>query len=74
MESSKITNNGQITIPITYRRLLNLKTGERVIFMIKDGNLVLKKAEGDPVKQLIGMGKNIFVTNLEEKLRDEWDQ
>jgi AbrB family looped-hinge helix DNA binding protein len=35
MEVAKITAKGQITVPIAIRRLLNLQTGDKVVF-IKD--------------------------------------
>ncbi|MHA2277958.1 MAG: AbrB/MazE/SpoVT family DNA-binding domain-containing protein [Candidatus Kariarchaeaceae archaeon] len=76
METSKVTKKGQITIPKAYRELLNLQTGESVIFTLENGNLILKKAEADPISQLVGMGKNILEPNtkLQKKLRDEWDE
>ncbi|MHA2276405.1 MAG: AbrB/MazE/SpoVT family DNA-binding domain-containing protein [Candidatus Kariarchaeaceae archaeon] len=76
MEISKITKKGQITIPKAYRELLNLHTGESVIFTLENGNLILKKAEADPLSQLVGIGKNILEPNLklQKKLRNEWDE
>ena len=40
MEISRITSKGQITIPIEIRKKLNLKTGDKVIF-IEDGDRVI---------------------------------
>ena len=37
MELAKITTKGQITLPITIRRKLNLKDGDKVAFVEKDG-------------------------------------
>ncbi|MCL2814205.1 MAG: AbrB/MazE/SpoVT family DNA-binding domain-containing protein [Oscillospiraceae bacterium] len=37
MEIVKITTKGQITIPISIRRKLNLKDGDKVAFIEKDG-------------------------------------
>lgn len=76
METSKITSKGQITIPKIYRQLLNLHTGETVIFTLQDGNLVLKKAERDPIDQMVGLGKGILPpnTSLQEKSRAEWNE
>ena len=33
MEIAKVTSNGQITIPSDIRRLLNIKDGDKVLFM-----------------------------------------
>ncbi|EMB29510.1 AbrB family transcriptional regulator [Treponema denticola MYR-T] len=32
MELAKVTSKGQITIPLTIRNLLGLKTGDKVFF------------------------------------------
>ena len=37
MEIAKITTKGQITLPISVRRKLNLKDGDKIAFIEKDG-------------------------------------
>jgi len=37
MEIAKITTKGQITLPLAIRRELNLKDGDKVAFIEKDG-------------------------------------
>lgn len=44
----EIGKKGQVVIPIDVRRLLGLKTGEKVIFEIKE-NEVKIKPEQDPI-------------------------
>ena len=41
MELAKITSKGQITLPISIRRMLNLKDGDKVAFIEKNGQYVL---------------------------------
>ena len=41
MELAKITTKGQITLPISIRKELNLKDGDKVAFIEKDGNYIL---------------------------------
>lgn len=41
MELAKITSKGQITIPIMIRTLLNLNDGDKVAFILQDGNFVM---------------------------------
>ena len=41
MELAKITSKGQITLPIGIRRKLNLKDGDKVAFVEKDGKYML---------------------------------
>ena len=41
MELAKITSKGQITLPISIRKELNLKDGSKVAFIEKDGVYIL---------------------------------
>lgn len=41
MELAKITSKGQITLPIAIRKKLNLKDGDKVVFIEKDGNYII---------------------------------
>ena len=41
MELAKVTSKGQVTIPINIRKKLNLKEGDKVIFMEQDGNIIV---------------------------------
>ena len=41
MELAKITSKGQITLPISIRRMLNLKDGDKVAFIETDGYYIL---------------------------------
>ena len=41
MELAKITSKGQITIPIAIRKILNLKDGDKVAFIEKNGQYIL---------------------------------
>jgi AbrB family looped-hinge helix DNA binding protein len=38
-----LTQKGQVTIPAPIRKRLNLKTGDDIQFVIKNGDIVLKK-------------------------------
>ena len=41
MELAKITSKGQITLPISIRKELNLKDGSKVAFIEKEGMYIL---------------------------------
>ena len=41
MELAKITSKGQITLPITIRRMLKLNDGDKVAFVEREGQFVL---------------------------------
>jgi len=42
MVGSKITTSGQTTIPKKIRERLNLEPGDRVLFLEKDGEIILQ--------------------------------
>lgn len=37
-----MTSKGQTTVPVEVRDLLNLKAGDRLRYVVKDGNVLLK--------------------------------
>lgn len=76
MEYRKITKKGQVTIPLRFRQLLQIKAGEKVLFDVEGEKVVLKKAPKNPIADLIGLGKGIFGTGLEyqRKMRSEWER
>ena len=41
MDLAKVMSKGQVTIPINIRKKLNLKEGDKVIFIEKDGYTVI---------------------------------
>jgi len=43
--TSRLTSKGQITIPKDVRELLNLKTGDIVVFIKKNDDIVIRRAE-----------------------------
>ena len=44
MELAKITSKGQITIPKAIREKLKVKEGGKIIFFVKDGDIVIRNA------------------------------
>lgn len=75
MEYGKITKKGQITIPLKFREILKIQTGEKVLFDLEDEKVVLKKAPLNPVANLVGLGKGIFGDSMkyQRKIRSEWE-
>ena len=52
MNLAKISANGQITLPIEIRRLLGLKSGDKVLFFQKqDGEIVLSNASAEAIRK-----------------------
>lgn len=44
MELAKITAKGQITIPVQIRKKLNLKDGDKVVFVEENGKVVMENS------------------------------
>ncbi len=44
MELAKVTLRGQITIPISIRRKLNIREGDKVVFFEKEGRIFVENA------------------------------
>ena len=62
MELARITSKGQITLPIAIRRQLNLKDGDKVAFIEKDGQYVIS----NPTKLAILEAQEAFVGLADE--------
>ena len=70
MELAKITAKGQITLPINIRKILNLKEGDKVAFLEKDGNFIIV----NPVSLAINEVRNEFKGEADRLgLKDEQD-
>ena len=52
MNLAKISANGQITVPIEIRRLLGLKSGDKVLFFpTQDGEIVVSNASSKAIRK-----------------------
>lgn len=52
MNLAKISANGQITVPVEIRRLLGLKSGDKILFFQKqDGEIVVSNASAQAVRR-----------------------
>lgn len=52
MEVAKVTRNGQVTIPADIRVRLNIKEGDKVVFMESDEGVVMLNASVVALKRL----------------------
>ena len=46
MYIARVNKNGQITIPMEICRLMNLKEGDEIVFLERDGKVFIEKAAG----------------------------
>lgn len=55
MNLAKVSSNGQITLPVEIRRMLGLKSGDKVLFFQKpDGEIVLSNASAAAIRKAQG--------------------
>lgn len=81
MELAKVMSKGQVTIPINIRKKLNLKEGDKIVFIEKDGNMIIANSavialqkiqssfEGEAKR--LGLETEEDVVNLVKKIRRE---
>lgn len=85
MELAKITSKGQITIPIQIRKMLNLKDGDKVVFITDGGKVIMenpkrlaiKEAQGafEGLAEELGLKSEDDVVNLVKEVRKElWEK
>ena len=61
----KVTNKGQISLPITIRNSLNILEGDQILLTQVDERIILKKIEQDDFSDLLKLN--------EKSLRKVWD-
>ena len=80
MNLAKVSNNGQITVPLEIRRALNLKPGDKVLFMEnQEGQITIGNASAQAilkaqnafvdVAEKIGLANDDDVQSLVDKIR-----
>lgn len=52
MDLARVSSKGQITIPIEIRKKLNLKEGDKVLFLEEDGKIVLANSSYIALKEM----------------------
>jgi antitoxin PrlF len=55
MSEARMTSKGQITVPRDVRLKLNLKPGDRVLFIVEDDGAVRMRAANKDISSLVGI-------------------
>jgi antitoxin PrlF len=55
MSEARMTSKGQITVPKDVRLKLNLKPGDRVLFIVEDDGAVRMRAANKDISSLVGI-------------------
>ncbi len=70
MEIAKVTSKGQITIPISIRKALRLREGDKVLFLEQNGGVLMVNSTIEALKQ----AQEAFAGEAERAgLKDEED-
>ncbi len=74
MDLAKLSSNGQITVPIEIRRLLGLKSGDKVLFFQKpNGEVVIHNASAQALmkaqKAFAGVAEKLGVKDEDDVQR-----
>ena len=74
MSIGSVTTKGQITIPKEIRTSLDLKEGDRIIFVIEDGQATIRKASKKRLSEILRGQKpwKEHSIKLQKRLRKEW--
>lgn len=49
MELAKVSANGQVTIPVEIRKKLQVKSGDKILFIEQDGEIVIRNASSTAI-------------------------
>ena len=71
--SSVVTRKGQVTVPVEVRRQLDLKEGDRVAFVVEEGEVRLVRT-GSVVERTAGVFKGRGGALSAEQLREAAEQ
>ncbi|KKM12981.1 regulator [Clostridiales bacterium PH28_bin88] len=73
MNLAKVSSNGQITVPVEIRRKLNIKEGDKIIFLEKpNGEIVLQNSSIIVIRQAQSKLSDIQISE-DEILQDVMD-
>ena len=69
-----ITTKGRITIPKEIRERLELKEGDKVIFVIKTEQAIIRKALGEKLSEILRRQKpwREHSVKFQKRIRKEW--
>jgi len=85
MELAKVTVRGQITIPIEIRKKLNIKDGDKVVFLEENGKIIMENSAMVALREVqdafkgeaekLGLKDEQDVVNLVKEVRKKmWEE
>lgn len=64
-EVATLTSKGQVTLPKFIRQVLDLDAGSKLAFSLRDGEVVLSRADAEHEDQAIGAFLNLLARDIE---------
>ena len=76
MTTTRLSTKSQIVIPISIRKLLDLKPGDMVEIDTEDERIIIRKAHSSALKQLEECISDVWKGYDDElnTMREEWDK
>jgi AbrB family looped-hinge helix DNA binding protein len=75
VDIAPVGEKGQVTIPREVRNLLEVKPGDRIVFLSKDREIVMRKSKtNQKLSDILSRGRTIPESSIsfQRKLRKEW--
>jgi len=71
---ASVRKKGQVTIPRQVRNLLEVKPGDRILFVSKDNEIVMRKSKTKKLSEILSQGKPLPESSIlfQRRLRKEW--
>jgi antitoxin PrlF len=75
VDVSPVSEKGQVTIPKQVRNLLGVKPGDRIVFVSKGTDVIVRKAKTKKLSELLSEQKPLRIPSItfQRKLRKEWN-
>lgn len=72
----RVSSTHHIVVPSVVRKQLQIKAGDHLVVVVRNGVAMLIPEPTDPVEQLRGLGREIWegidAQEYVDRLRDEW--
>ncbi|MCH8069566.1 MAG: AbrB/MazE/SpoVT family DNA-binding domain-containing protein [Candidatus Marinimicrobia bacterium] len=69
----KVTNKGQISLPIKIREMLNIEQGDELIVIKSDNSIVLKKVKKDDFSDLLKHSEKVAEELWNNDVDEVWN-
>lgn len=74
MDVAPVGEKGQVTIPKQVRDMLEVKPGDRIVFVNNDSEIIVRKSKTKKLSEILSRGKPVPSSSIsfQRRLRKEW--